>query len=103
MPLGKNRTFSSLDEVSSIKELLDGMIGFDFEDPKWWRRGWIPFLHNGAGSHLCVDLAAEDGGQIGQLIAYWKADEDRPIEHPSLEAWVSKLISATNKRSPTVG
>ena len=90
-PLQFNRTFSMLEEVASAKEELDSMIGFDFEDPEYWRRGWVPFLHNGAGSYLCLDLAAEDGGQV-ELIAFWKRDQDRPIEHPSVEAWIAALV-----------
>lgn len=89
-----NWAFSPLDDVADTKGLLDGMIGHDFDDPRWWRRGWVPFLHNGGGSHLCVDVAAEDGGRPGQLIAFWKADADRPIEHPSLEAWLAALVAS---------
>ena len=33
-----------------------------------------------------MDLVAEDGGQAGQLIGFWKADED-----PILFAYVEKL------------
>jgi len=93
-PLQFNRTFSVLEEIASAKAELDSMIGADFEDPKYWRRGWVPFLHNGAGSHLCLDLAAEDGGQVGQLVAFWKRDDDRPVEHPNTEAWLAALVSA---------
>jgi cell wall assembly regulator SMI1 len=50
--LQDNRAFSSLDEIASTKETLDGMIGTDFDDPKWWRQGWVPFLANGGGDHL---------------------------------------------------
>jgi cell wall assembly regulator SMI1 len=93
-PLQFNRTFSTLEEIASTKEELDSMIGSDFEDPRYWRRGWVPFLHNGAGSHLCLDLAAEDGGQVGQLVAFWKRDQDRPVEHRSLEAWLAALVAS---------
>ncbi len=72
--------------------MLDGMIGYDFDDPKYWRRGWVPFLHNGGGSYLCLDLLAEDGGDPGQLIAFWKQDSDRPIEYPDLRAWIQAVI-----------
>lgn len=34
-----NRMFIPLAASASSKELCDGMIGFDFEDPNWWRRG----------------------------------------------------------------
>ena len=49
----ENRMFMPIEEIIEIKELMDGMIGYDFEDPKYWRKGWIPFLSNGGGSHLC--------------------------------------------------
>lgn len=93
-PLQMNRSFSALEEIAGTKDVLDGMIGYDFDDPRWWRRGWVPFLHNGGGSHLCVDVAAEDGGQPGQLVEFWKADEDRPVVYPSLEAWLADLVSS---------
>jgi len=89
-----NRMFSPLESVADTKELFDGMIGHDFDRPEWWRRGWVPFLSNGGGSHLCVDVAAEDGGQGGQLVAFWKADEDRDIEYPSVEAWLADLVES---------
>ncbi len=90
--LQMNRSFLTLEEVANTKDMLDDMIGYDFEDLRHWRRGWIPFLHNGGGSYLCLDLAAEDGGHPGQLICYWKQDKDRPIEYPSVEAWLTNLV-----------
>ena len=87
-----NWSFLPLEEIRETKEMLDGMIGYDFEDPKYWRRGWVPILHNGGGSYLCLDLLAEDGGEPGQLIAFWKQDTDRPIEHPDLRAWLQAVI-----------
>ena len=89
-----NRYFCRLEEVAETKEMLDGMIGLDFEDPRYWRRGWIPFLHNNGGSYLCLDLAAQDGGEIGQLIGFWKQDQDRPVEFASVEAWLKALVTS---------
>jgi len=93
-PLQGNRSFCTLAEVARTKDMLDGMIGSDFDDPRYWRRGWVPFLHNGGGSYLCLDLAAEDGGQVGRLVGFWKRDEDRPVEHPSVEAWLADLVES---------
>ena len=89
-----NWMFASLEDVTDTKDTLDGMIGYDFEDPAWWRAGWVPFLGNGGGSHLCVDMRAEDGGQPGQLIEFWKADADRPIAYPDFAAWLRQLVDA---------
>jgi cell wall assembly regulator SMI1 len=94
-----NRMFSSLEAIADTKDLFDGMIGLDFDDPRYWRRGWVPFLANGGGSHLCLDVVAEDGGQAGQLVAFWKGDEDRPVEFPSLEAWLADLVASLESGS----
>src|ERR1051326_3495202 len=39
-----NFMFSSLEDIARHKELLDDLIGSDFEDLRWWRRSWVPFL-----------------------------------------------------------
>lgn len=93
-PLQGNRSFCTLEEIADTKGMLDGMIGSDFDDPRYWRRGWVPFLHNGGGSYLCLDLAAEDGGHPGQLVAFWKRDRDRPVEYPNVEAWLADLVAS---------
>jgi cell wall assembly regulator SMI1 len=92
--LQDNRMFSAIEDIADTKEMLDDMIGSDFEDPATWRRGWVPFLSNGGGSYLCVDVDAEGGGQPGQLVAFWKADEDRPVEHASVDAWLADLVAS---------
>jgi len=89
-----NRMFMSLANIIETKQTLDGMIGTDFEEPSWWRRGWVPFLGNGGGDHLCLDLFAEDSGAAGQLIAFWHEDPDRPIEFPNLDAWLLQLADS---------
>jgi cell wall assembly regulator SMI1 len=89
-----NLMFSPLEHGAQSKELLDGMIETDFEDPRWWRRGWVPFLENGAGDHLCVDMGAEDGGTPGQVLMFHHDWEHRPIRSTSLEAWLSALVES---------
>lgn len=83
--------FSPLEDVADSKAILDGMIGEDFDDRSWWRRGWVPFLSNGAGDHLCLDVDAEGGGSPGQLVAFWHDWERRSIEHSSIESWLASL------------
>ena len=89
-----NQSLMPLENIADTKEMLDGMIGFDFEDPKWWRRGWIPFLANGGGDHLCLDIAAEDGGQPGQLISFWHDWDQRSVEFPNITGWLTKLVES---------
>jgi cell wall assembly regulator SMI1 len=89
-----NRMFLPLENIVETKAMLDGMIGYDFKDPGWWRKSWVPFLANGGGDYLCLDLAAEGGGEPGQLIAVWHDWEDRSVEYPSIDAWLAKLAAS---------
>lgn len=92
--LQHNRMLMPLENAVSAKEMLDDMIGADFEAPEWWRREWIPFLENGAGDHLVVDFLGIDGGQPGQIVAFWHDWENRSVKHPSFEAWLRDLVES---------
>lgn len=89
-----NWMFSPLEDVISTKDMLDGMIGTDFEEPRWWSRGWVPFLSNGGGDHLCLDLIAEFGGMPGQLITFWHDWEKRSPTFPSMESWLQAVVKS---------
>jgi len=89
-----NWMFSPLEEVISTKEMLDGMIGTDFEEPDWWSRGWVPFLSNGGGDHLCLDLAAEFGGIPGQLISFWHDWANRSVKFANMETWLLAVVKS---------
>ncbi len=91
-----NQRWMSVAEIRGKKQVLDGMIGYDFE-PGWWDRNWVPFLHNGGGSHLCVDVAGTDDGRPGQLVEFWKADPDRPVVSPSIEHWLHHFVSSLER------
>jgi cell wall assembly regulator SMI1 len=89
-----NWMFSPLEEVISTKEMLAGMIGTDFEDQNWWKRGWVPFLSNGSGDHLCLDLTAELGGMPGQLISFWHDWDNRSVKFANLETWLRDVVKS---------
>jgi cell wall assembly regulator SMI1 len=89
-----NWGFLSLESVAGAKHTLDDMLGSDFEDPKWWRAGWVPFLDNGGGDLLCMDMTAEDGGVPGQLSQFWHDEEDRSIEYPSIDRWLQVFVES---------
>jgi cell wall assembly regulator SMI1 len=90
----QNQMFLSLENVAHSKEILDGMIGYDFEDPRWWRIGWIPFLANGGGDYLCLDLDVEAGAKAGRLIAFWHDWEDRSVKYASIDDWLCVLVQS---------
>ncbi|WP_188825493.1 SMI1/KNR4 family protein [Brucella endophytica] len=39
--------------------------------PTWWWPGWIPFMENGGGDYLCIDMDPAPGGTLGQVVAYY--------------------------------
>jgi cell wall assembly regulator SMI1 len=91
-----NRYWMPAEEIVSTKELMDSMIGSDFK-PGWWERAWVPFLHNGAGSHLCIDTVGTDGGVPGQLVEFWNRDFDRPFASPSVEHWLNGFVTSLER------
>ena len=88
-----NRMFIPLAASASSKELCDGMIGFDFEDPNWWRRGWVPFTESYGGDHYCVDLDAEASPAVGRVIDFWHDNAKRPVLAPSFADWFGHLVT----------
>jgi cell wall assembly regulator SMI1 len=89
--LQDNRMWSSLEDITQTKDMLDGMIGTDFDDPERWQKSWLPFLSNGSGDHLCLNTRS------GELIAFWHDWDDRSVEHNSLEDWLEALVQSAER------
>lgn len=34
----------------------------------WWHRAWIPFAEDGGGNLICIDMAPEADGVVGQIL-----------------------------------
>ncbi len=88
-----------LQEWCVWKDLLDGG-DFDGAEscpqsgirPEWWNPSWIPFTYNGAGDHLCLDLAPTDAGIRGQIIMLWHDDGDRKKQADSFSDWFRQYV-----------
>jgi cell wall assembly regulator SMI1 len=88
-----NKMLLSLKEIEEtwvmLKELLEsGEFGIE----NWWRLGWVPFLYDGAGNHLCLDLEGTFTGQKGQLIEFWHDDADRNILYPDFDHYLETVV-----------
>lgn len=59
--------------------------------PVWWHPAWIPFTNSGTGHSHCLDLAPASGGQVGQIIIYWKASPDRKVVAPGLGSLLTQV------------
>jgi cell wall assembly regulator SMI1 len=65
----------------------------EFPESNWWSEAWLPFLDNGNGDHLCVDLDGAFAGQPGQLVSFFHDGECRDVEFPSLEKWAETFVA----------
>ena len=90
-----NRHLMSLEEVAGAREMMAGFVDDGtFEDRDWWHKAWVPFLDNGAGSHLCWDPAGSFGGKPGQVVEFWNRDKDRNIVAPSFDVWLTAFVES---------
>lgn len=53
----------------------------------WWRTGWIPFVSNGRGDHLCLDLDPSLSGSFGQVIEISHDFESRCLVSGRFGQW----------------
>ena len=82
----------------SLKTLYDDGTFSEFEsDPvgpirrEWWHPAWIPLTGEPSGNHLCLDLAPEEGGCVGQVITWVHDDSVREMVAPTFPAWFRQL------------
>lgn len=97
----QNNCLQSLDGAAESmrinRELLaDG----DFVE-NWWRPDWVPFLENGGGDHVCVDLEGTFTGQAGQLMEHWHDGEARSVLFPDLPSWLAAVVRAYEEAAAT--
>ena len=101
---------SILGEWQSLKELLDGV---DFADlaaapapqvkDAWWSPAWVPFATNGAGDHLCLDLAPTRKGHRGQVISVSHESPAREVIADSFHAWLFSLLEQLRDDFEVIG
>ena len=63
----------------------------------WWRPAWVPFLENGGGDHLCLDLEGTFTGRPGQLIEHWHDGPERSVLYPDLTSWLAAVVETYEK------
>jgi cell wall assembly regulator SMI1 len=91
--LHDNWMFSSLASIAEAWEMTTELLeGGDFERANWWQPGWIPFLDNGGGDHLCVDLDGTFTGQAGQVLEFWHDDADRVVVYPNVATYFEVVV-----------
>ncbi len=90
----ENQCLLGLDEARGVREGTLGFIKKYKMPPGYWSEKWVPFLSNGAGDYLCVDLGGAFGGRPGQLVDYFHDSDDRLLLWPSLDAFLEYIVVA---------
>jgi cell wall assembly regulator SMI1 len=69
----------------------------------WWSPGWVPFLENGGGDHVCVDLDGTFTGRPGQLMEHWHDWEARRVLYPDLTSWLAAVVACYEQAGAEAG
>lgn len=59
-----------------------------------WSPGWIPFLSDGGGDFVCLDLDGTCGGAAGQVLEFWHDDDLLTIVHDSFFSWLETFVAS---------
>jgi cell wall assembly regulator SMI1 len=88
-------TYQSISSVISTIEVMRDLLETEpTATDEVWDSLWVPYLDDGSGNNVCLDLAGRFGGQSGQIIEYIHDDFVRPVMYPSFEAWLDTYVSA---------
>jgi cell wall assembly regulator SMI1 len=86
-----NLSFMSLQEGVEAHRILNDLdLAGEFA-PGWWDPAWVPFLANGGGDHVCMEVTPE--GRDAGLIWFFHDDEARPMpDTPSVEQVLEVVV-----------
>ena len=117
----KAEDFDVLLNIESMKNYLGSLRsllnGGDFEGlvpdpegpvgPVWWSMGWIPFVSESTGNHMCIDLDPPADGTFGQVFDYDHERGPTRVLFPDfgsyLEYWAKGLESGAIRFTGQLG
>lgn len=92
-PWLENLTVLPLRAGVQASQTLTGLLQAGaFDLANWWHPRWLPSLDDGAGNHLCLDLAGSFTGRPGQIIEFWHDDAARPVVAPDFATWLGAYV-----------
>jgi cell wall assembly regulator SMI1 len=90
-----NRMLMSLADVAKTRQTMNKLVDDGaFKTSNWYRKTWVPFLHNGAGDHVCWDPRGSFSGEPGQVLEFWYAEHERKVLAPSFDGWLTALVES---------
>ena len=90
----QNNCLQSLSGAAETMRINRELLAAGDFVPNWWQPGWVPFLENGGGDHVCVDLQGTFTGHAEQVLEHWHDWEPRTILFPDLTSWLQAVVQA---------
>ncbi|OON69466.1 SMI1/KNR4 family protein [Hymenobacter sp. CRA2] len=88
----QNNCLQSLESVTESMRVNNELLADGDFTHNWWRTSWVPFLENGGGDHVCVDLEGTFTGRAGQIMEHWHDWEARTVLFPDLTSWLAAVV-----------
>lgn len=79
-------TEQSEEGVFEEREVFDA--GGGIIQNAWWHRDWIPFAEDGGGNLICIDMAPETDGVVGQILNMELQSGPFASEYTSFLKWL---------------
>jgi cell wall assembly regulator SMI1 len=89
----QNKSLLSLNSAAETMRINGELLADGEFVLNWWRAAWVPFLENGGGDLVCLDLEGTFMEQPGQILQHWHDWEPRTILFPDLTAWLAGVVA----------
>ncbi|ALW90180.1 SMI1/KNR4 family protein [Deinococcus actinosclerus] len=70
--------------------------------PLYATGNWLPFLHDGGGNHVAIDLNPGPAGLVGQVITTGRDEEHRYVLAPNLDTFLREYLRRLETGQVTV-
>ncbi|WP_046242442.1 SMI1/KNR4 family protein [Hymenobacter terrenus] len=88
----QNNGLQSVSSAAATMRVNCKMLAAEEFVPNWWGPAWVPFLENGGGDHICLDLEGSFTGRPGQVLQHWHDWEPRSVLFPDLTSWLTAVV-----------
>jgi cell wall assembly regulator SMI1 len=65
--------------------------------PVWWSEGWVPFVGEGTGDYLCLDLDPAEGGAVGQVFDWGHETGPTRVLFPSFRDYLERYAAGLER------
>ena len=87
-----NWSLMSVKQIASAWETMKELKEAGDLEKNSWDVAWVPFLENGSGDNLCINLKKK-----GAVLEFWHADDDRDVVYSSIDKMLEEFLKWIEK------